>query len=72
MGQLSRAILYGCLEALKFMLWLCAGLVFILIGVEHWRGEPYAQPGAQAVLAAGFLAGGFLCRLLARLVARST
>lgn len=72
MGQLSRAILYGCLEALKFMLWVCAALLLVLVIVERVRGDIDAQPQAQLLLAAGFALGGLLCRWAARFLAAKT
>ncbi len=65
---LSRAVLSGCLTALKWMLWVTAGLLAALFAAAVMRpeGESPLRPIAAAIAAAAL--GGWACGRIARRV----
>jgi hypothetical protein len=68
MGPLPLGILIGCLNGLRWLLWLVAMLLVILAVTESYRQQPDAMPGAQLVLALGFFIGGALSAWFARVM----
>lgn len=60
MGPVATAIAVGCLTALRWLLWLTAALLVVLIAMQFARGDQWAQPGANAALAAAMAVGGWL------------
>jgi hypothetical protein len=65
---LSRAVLSGCLTALKWMLWVTAMLLFAMAVIAFMRpeGESPLRPLAFGIIVSGL--GGFICGRLARAV----
>ena len=63
---ISRAFAWACLTFLGWALLFVAGLLLVLIVVQHLRADMQAQPATH--LAAALVSGGlgWLCRLLAR------
>ena len=61
MGPFPRILLSACLNLLKWLLLLTAGLLAVLIVVQHLRGDAEAAPGALALFAGGAAALGWLC-----------
>ena len=66
MGPLPIAILIGCLQGLKYLLWLVSALLVALVLTQALRGDTDARPAAQLRLAAALLAGGLGCGYAAR------
>ena len=66
---IARTVAMACLTALKWMLWLVAALLLILIVAQYFRGE---EVQFQAQLIGAGVAGGFgwLCGYLAGRFAR--
>ena len=64
----SRAVLWGCLTALKWMLWVTAILLFALavIALMRPQGESPLRSLAFGIIVSGL--GGFICGRLARAV----
>ena len=62
MGPFASTVLYGCLEALKWLLWATAGLLVVLIVTQALRGDADARPLVNLAMAGAFLVGGALCR----------
>ena len=63
---ISRALAWACLTFLFWAMLFVAGLLIVLVVVQHLRGDEAAQPLTHlvgAAVAAGF---GLLCRLMAR------
>jgi lipoprotein signal peptidase len=62
----SRAVLWGCLTALKWMLWVTAMLLFAMavIALMRSQGESPLRPLAFGIIVSGL--GGFICARLAR------
>jgi hypothetical protein len=63
---LARAVLSGCLTALKWMLWVTAFLLaaLFLIALLHTQGESPLRPIAVGIVIA--VIGGWLCGRAAR------
>ncbi|MBV9517831.1 MAG: hypothetical protein JO068_06900 [Hyphomicrobiales bacterium] len=63
---LSRAVLSGCLSALKWMLWITALLLATLfvIAVVHHRGESPLRPIGVGIVAC--VVAGWACGRVAR------
>ena len=66
MGPFSSAVLAGCLNALKWLLWFTAGLVLVAVAAVLLRGETTPSPVALLVVAAGCGVMGWVCGWLAR------
>ncbi len=66
MGPFSRAILIGCLDALRWLFWLGAGLLVLLVVVQAFRGDADALPKSNLAGAAALAALGWLCGFAAR------
>jgi hypothetical protein len=66
---IARAVATACLTVLKWMLWLVAALLLLLIVAQYFRGE---EVQVQAQLTGAAVAGGFgwLCGYLASRFAR--
>lgn len=59
MGPVATAIAVGCLTALRWLLWLTAALLVVLIATQYVRGDQWAQPTANAALAAVMALAGW-------------
>ena len=68
MGPLSTAILVGCLQALKWLLWATAALLVILVAVQAIRGDDGARPLANVIVAVLFFMGGFASSYASKLI----
>ena len=66
MGPLPTAILIGCLEGLKWLLWLAAGLLVILVVTQALRGDADALPVPNLIVAAAMFCAGVVCAYVAR------
>jgi hypothetical protein len=66
---IARSVATVCLTVLKWMLWLVAALLLMLIVAQYFRGE---EVQVQAQLTGAVVAGGFgwLCGYLAGRFAR--
>lgn len=66
---IARAVATACLTVLKWMLWLVAVLLLLLIVTQYFRGE---EVQVQAQLTGAAVAGaiGWLCGYLAGRFAR--
>lgn len=60
-GQFPRAVLIACLTMLRWLLFVVAALMLILLVVQHIRGEAAAAPLSLGLGAVGMAAGGWLC-----------
>jgi hypothetical protein len=63
---ISRAFAWACLTFLGWTLLLVAGLLVLLVTVQHLRADALAQPVAHLVAATVSAGLGWLCRLMAR------
>jgi uncharacterized membrane protein YeaQ/YmgE (transglycosylase-associated protein family) len=65
---LARAVLSGCLTALKWMLWVTAAVLLGLFAIAYQRteGESPLRPIAFGIVVS--LLGGWLCGRFARAV----
>lgn len=70
MGPVARAVLFGCLLATKWVFWLAAGLLLILVIVQYFRGDPQGAPGSNLILAAIFAGIGLAADIVTRRIAR--
>ena len=66
MGPFAKAITVGCLDALRWLLWLVAALLAALIVVQFVRNDAGAQPVQFAIIAVVGLTGGWLCGVASR------
>ena len=66
MGPLSTAILIGCLNGLRWLLLLAAGLLLILVVTQALRGDADAAPAPLLILAAALCAMGEISGFVAR------
>lgn len=71
MGPVATAVAMGCLTALRWLTWVAAGLLLVLIAVQFLRGDEGAQPVANALVALGLAAGGWLAGFVADKLASS-
>jgi hypothetical protein len=72
MGPLATAILVGCLQGMKYLLWLVAVLLLILLLVQWLRGESAFKLVSLSIIAALALGGGFVSgRAAAALLTRA-
>lgn len=69
MGPFASAVTIGCLDAMRWLLWLAAVLLAALIVVQNLRGDEAAQPAKFAALATGAFALGWICILVSRRLA---
>lgn len=66
MGPFSRVVLAGCLNAMRWLLWL-TGVLLAISGVLHFvRGEEIPQSLALSALGIFCVVGGFGCGWVAR------
>lgn len=65
MGPVATAVAIGCLTALRWLLWLAAALLVILVAVQFLRGDDWAQPGPNALAALVLAAAGWLAGYVA-------
>lgn len=70
-GPVATLIATACLEALKWLFWITAGLLAVMIVVQGLRGDAHARPLASAVLGLGFAAAGLACGWLAARLRRA-
>ena len=63
---ISRAFAWACLTFLGWALLFVAGLLIVLVVVQHLRADAQAQPAAHLVAAAVSVGLGWLCRFAAR------
>lgn len=63
---ISRAVAIACLTVFGWMLWALTVLLVVYLAMGWRSGDPGFKLIYLAVMAAGFLVGGFLCRWLAR------
>jgi hypothetical protein len=72
MGPLATAILVGCLQGMKYLLWLVAVLLLILLLVQWLRGESAFKLVSLSIIAVLALGGGFVSgRAAAALLTRA-
>ncbi len=70
MGPVSSAVAAGCLEAMRWLLWLVAGLLVALVVVQGLRHDEAAQPVSLLVMALVAFVAGYVCAwVAARIVA---
>lgn len=73
MGPVATAVAIGCLTALRWLIWAAAGLLVVLIVVQVLRGDVWAQPVPNALVALGLAVGGWLAGFVAdRLASRAS
>lgn len=70
MGPIASAIAIGFLEAVRWLLWIAAALLVVLIVVQALRGDAGASPLANAIAALAMAAGGWACRWAAAWILR--
>lgn len=63
---ISRALAWACLNFLFWALLFVAGLLILLVLVQHLRSDDAAQPVSHLIAAAIAVGFGLLCRFLAR------
>ena len=66
MGPIATAVAVGCLTVLRWLLWLAATLLVVLIVVQYFRGDQDQRPASIALIALGFVAAGCLSGFIAR------
>ena len=66
MGPLATAVCAGCLEAMRWLLWLVAALLGALVIVQGMRGDENAQPLALLTMAGVSALAGAVCMFGAR------
>ena len=71
MGPFATAITVGCLDAMRWLLWLVGALLVALIVVQTLRGDEGAQPAKFAMLALGAFGVGWICMFLSKRLAAS-
>ena len=71
MGPFATAITVGCLDALRWLLWLVAALLLLLVVVQAARGDEAAAPVKMLTLGAGAAALGFICGWASKRIAAS-
>ena len=69
MGPFATAIATGCLDALRWLLWLVAALLAALVVVQSIRGDESASPLRLIALAGVALVAGFACGVVSTRVA---
>ena len=62
----SRALAWACLTFLGWALLFVAGLLLLLVLVQHLRADPAAQPLAHLIAASIAVVFAWLCRFAAR------
>ena len=60
MGAFATAVLVGCLQGMKYLLWLVAVLLLVLALVQWVRGESAFKLATLIVIAVLSLGGGFV------------
>jgi hypothetical protein len=65
MGPVATAVLSGCLQALKWLLWCVAVLLLILVIVQYFRGDAAAKPVANLLTMAAFAGAGIIAHWVA-------
>lgn len=68
-GHVAKSVAYGCAQALKWILWLTAGLLLILIIVQYFRGDAAAKPMANLILMAVFAVAGIISHFIGKKIA---
>lgn len=72
MGALPTAILAGCLQALKWLLWVVAALFLVLLVSQYLRND-MPGGGVPVLVAAGsFSLGGWMCGMAANWLLRQS
>lgn len=72
MGPFATAILAGCLQGMKYLLWLAAVLLLMLLLVQWIRGESAFKLAILSIIALLALGGGFVSgRAAAALLTRA-
>jgi hypothetical protein len=71
MGPFATAIATGCLDALRWLLWLVAALLLALVVVQYARGDEGASPLQMIALAAVAVVAGVTCGLVSTRIAAS-
>ncbi len=69
MGPVASAVIYGCLLALRWMLWLAAGLLVILTIVQYFRGDEHARPLMNIIMAIAFGVAGLVSAFAGKKIA---
>lgn len=69
MGPVASAVIYGCLLALRWMLWLAAGLLVILTIVQYFRGDEHARPLMNIIMAFAFGIAGLAAAYVGKKIA---
>ena len=64
MGPVATAILIGCTQALKWILWLTAALLLILVVVQYFRGDAAAKPVANLITMLVFFGAGAIAHFI--------
>lgn len=73
MGPFATAILVGCLQGMKYLLWLVALLLLVLLLVQWLRGESTFKLALLSFIALLALGGGFVSgRAAATLLTRAS
>ena len=72
MGPFATAIAYGCLVALRWLLWITAGLLLVLLVTQYLRGDDWARPGGNVLLALALTAAGWLSGFVAERILRAS
>ena len=60
MGAFATAVLVGCLQGMKYLLWLVAVLLLMLALVQWVRGESTFKLATLLIIAVLALGGGFV------------
>lgn len=72
MGPFATAILVGCLQGMKYLLWLVAFLLVMLLLVQWMRGDSAFKLIIFSIVAVLALGGGFVSgRAAAALLTRT-
>ena len=70
-GPIAIAVLGGCLNALRWLLWLAAALIIALVVAMWWRGEASGNPVSLAMLAIVMALAGAACGWLSNYLANA-
>ena len=60
------AVLSGCLNGLRWLFWIVAGLFVLLVAVQTLRGDGDALPQSNLLVATLFAAAAWACGYAAR------
>ena len=71
MGPVAKSVAFGCALALKWISWLTAGLLLILVVVQYMRGDEAASPQSNLLVLSAFACAGVVSHFIGKKIAES-